>query len=320
VKKKVFITRPILNDGLELLLNQGFHVEVNDLNRPLTSEELSIKAQDFDALITMLSDKIDRDFLLKNSHLKVISNYAVGFNNIDLETASAQKILIGNTPDVLTEATAETALGLMIAASRNFLSAQKSASLGLWKNWEPIGHLGFGLSGKTLGVIGLGRIGLRLASMCSEAFKMKVIYTSQNEKQNSIGAKWVELPELLSSSDFISLHIPLNPKTHKMLGENEFKLMKKNAVLVNTSRGEVIDQEALIFALKNDLIFAAGLDVTDPEPLPKDNELFSLKNAIVLPHIGSGSFEARSAMSVLAAKNIIAGLKGFELPAWVNRN
>jgi glyoxylate reductase len=319
MQKKVFITRSILSDGADLMRAEGLQVDVSELERPMTYDELKSKAHNYDALITMLSDQIDDAFLAQNSHLKVISNYAVGFNNIDILKASALKISIGNTPDVLTEATAEVALGLMIASSRNFLSAERSAENSLWKNWHPTEHLGNALSGKTLGVVGFGRIGQRLAQMCAHAFKMKIQYVAHSEKENSLEAKKVELSELLASSDFISLHVPLNNSTNKMVGKNEFALMKKNAVLVNTSRGEIIDQAALINALKENLIFAAGLDVTAPEPLPKDNELFQLKNAIVLPHIGSATYEARRAMSILAAKNIIAGLKGHELPAWVNK-
>ncbi len=312
-KKKVFITRKILSDGIELLVSQGFQVDINPEDRPLSYDELNKIAGDYDALITMLSDKIDEQFLEKNSHLKVISNYAVGFNNIDIKTASRLNIAIGNTPDVLTEATAEIALGLMIAATRNFKKASKSAEGGRWKNWDPQGHLGHALKGKTLGVIGLGRIGLRLAEMCSHAFKMKIVYTARSEKSNSISAQKVEMNDLLKTSDFISIHVPLTNETRKLIGVNEFKLMKQNAVLINTARGEIIDQEALINALSNNTIFAAGLDVTDPEPLPLSNDLFKLENAIILPHIGSATFEARREMSLMCARNIIAGLTGKEL-------
>ena len=319
MKKKVLITRAILPDGIDLLKAAGYEVQVSELNRPMNYEELKSKAHYFDALITMLSDRIDQEFLQANSQLKVIANYAVGFNNIDIEAASALNIQIGNTPDVLTDATAEVALGLMIAASRNFHQAQISAKNGLWKNWHPTEHLGFALSGKTLGIVGFGRIGQCLASMCYHALKMKIVYVSRTDKTNSLEAKRVELSKLLKESDFISIHTQLNNETQYMIGKAEFASMKKNAVLINTSRGEIINQAELIKALKENLIFAAGLDVTDPEPLPMDNELFQLKNAIVLPHIGSATFEARRAMSILAAKNIIAGLVGIELPEWVNR-
>lgn len=319
MKKRVFITRSILPDGLELMRSKGIEVEVSPLNRSMTYEELMEKASHFDALITMLSDQIDANFLEKNSHLKVISNYAVGFNNIDINKANSLKIPIGNTPDVLTEATAEVALGLMISASRQFHSAQKAAELGHWKDWHPTEHLGHALSNKTLGIVGFGRIGIRLAEMCSNAFKMKIIYTANSEKTNSFNAQKVSLDELLKESDFISIHLPLSDKTRNLIGKNEFSLMKKNAVLVNTARGEILDQNELIHALKSHQLFAVGLDVTTPEPLPLENELFKLKNAFILPHIGSSTYEARRAMSILAAENIIAGFDATELKGWVNK-
>jgi glyoxylate reductase len=319
MQNKVFITRSILADGLDVLRAHGFEVVVSELDRPLTYEELLEKAQHFDGLVTMLSDRIDEAFLLKNSHLKVISNYAVGFNNIDVKAASQLRISVGNTPDVLTEATAEVALGLMITATRNFLSAHNSAINGEWKNWHPTGHLGFALNGKTLGIIGMGRIGLRLATMCAHAFNMKIIYVANSEKENDLKARKVDLRTLLSESDFISIHAPLNDSTKNMIGKAEFDLMKKSAVLINTARGEIINQNELVNALSTNKIFAAGLDVTDPEPLPTDHELFKLKNVLVLPHIGSATYEARSAMSLLSAENIIAGLKGLPFKACVNK-
>ena len=321
MKNRVFITRQLLPDGAEFLRSQGVNVEMNPERTPLPYSELVEKAQHFDAILTTLEDKIDQNFLEKNSHLKVIANYGVGFNNIDIKTATKFKIPVGNTPDVLTEATAEVALGLMIAASRNFLAATRNAQAGHWHSWGPVDYLGHGLKGKTLGVIGFGRIGERLAEMAAQAFIMKVIYTTQSgvAKKNAYGAQSVTFSTLLSDSDFISIHTPLNDSTRKMIGANELLAMKKNAVLVNTSRGEVIDQEALIQALKNQTIFAAGLDVTDPEPLPITSELFTLPNATILPHIGSATFEARRAMSLLAARNILNGLEGRELEAWVNK-
>lgn len=318
MKKRVFITRNIPADGPELMRANGLEVEISQLTRPLAHEELKEKARHYDALITMLSDQIDKEFLLENSHLKVISNYAVGFNNIDIKMANSLNISIGNTPEVLTEATAEVALGLMIAAARQFHFSHTKAAQGLFKSWDPTGFLGHGLSGKKCGIIGFGRIGSRLAEMAYRAFNMQIIYSSPLEKVNHLNALHLSLEELLSESDFISLHLPLNPDTNKLLGIKQFELMKKNAVLVNTSRGEIIDQDALIYALKNKIIFGAGLDVTDPEPLPPTSELFKLENALILPHIGSATYEARKAMSVLAAENIIAGLEGKPLRASVN--
>ncbi|MDO9181037.1 MAG: D-glycerate dehydrogenase [Bacteriovorax sp.] len=319
MKNKVFITRSILPAGIELLRSAGFEVSVNDLDRALSYEELKEKGHSADALITMLSDRIDEEFLTYNSHLKVISNYAVGTNNINITKAHELKIPIGNTPDVLTEATAEVALGLMISATRNFFSANACAQNGEWIDWHPTKHLGHGLRGKTLGIVGLGRIGMRLAEMCSSAFKMKIIYTANSDKINSMSATRVDLAELCTQSDFISLHTPLTDKTRNLIGKKELNAMKKSAVLINTSRGEIINQEDLFFALQEKNIFAAGLDVTTPEPLPVEHGLFKLKNVMILPHIGSATYEARNAMSILAAENIIAGINGSELKSWVDK-
>ncbi len=318
MKKKVFITRSILNDGQKLLEQNGYEVSVNTLDRPLSYEELIAMAKNYDALITMLSDTIDQEFLMSNKHLKIISNYAVGFNNIDIKVASGLGILIGNTPDVLTEATAEVALGLMISAARKFTSANRWAKDGKWKNWHPTEHLGFNLNGKKLGIVGFGRIGQRLADMAYSAFKMEIYYNSPNEKSNNCNATRLPLNELLSMCDVISLHAPLNSITRNFIGKPQLSLLKKTAILINTSRGELIDQKALVEVLKNQMIFAAGLDVTDPEPLPKESELFSLSNSFVLPHIGSASIEARKSMSIVAAQNIISAFKGENFIGRVN--
>jgi glyoxylate reductase len=319
MKKKVLITRSILNDGLKLLEAHGFEIQINPFDRPFSYEELNQNAKKADAIISMLDDQIDREFLLQNSHLKVISNYAVGFNNIDIKTASELNIRIGNTPGVLTEATAEVAIGLMIAATRNFLSANKAANEGKWKGWHPTAHLGNGLRGKNLGIIGMGRIGQRVAEIAHYGFGMNIQYYSNTEKQTAFKSSKCSLEEMLSQSDIISVHLPLNSSTRHFIGSKELKLMKKSAVLINTARGEIIDQEALILALKEKTIFAAGLDVTTPEPLPCESDLFKLENAIILPHIGSASFEARRAMSIIAAQNVIAGIENLELVGWVNR-
>ncbi|MBP9680420.1 MAG: D-glycerate dehydrogenase [Bacteriovorax sp.] len=310
---KIFITRKILPEGIELLRAHHYEVDINPLERALTYEELSEHAKGFNALITMLSDRIDEAFIIKNSHLKIVANYAVGFNNIDLASAKKHGIAIANTPDVLTEATAEVALGLMINSARHFNEASQSARLGEWKGWNPTAHLGLALKGKTLGVIGMGRIGHRLAEMASMAFKMPILYTARSPKENNFNARFTQLDELLQQSDFISIHVPLTADTRMLIGRKEFLKMKKEAILINTARGEIIDPEALIQALREKTIYAAGLDVTYPSPLPPTNPLFSLKNAYILPHIGSATFEARREMSLLCAKNVIAALEGREL-------
>ncbi|MBC7712911.1 MAG: D-glycerate dehydrogenase [Rhizobacter sp.] len=293
--KKVFVTRKILPDGIELLRNKGFEVLVSSKDEPLTPAELMEKAKNVDAIICTMADSINKEFLEKNTHLKIITNYAVGTNNTDMETAAKLGIKIGNTPDVLTEATAEIAFGLMIAAARNFRSAMQTAERGEWKHFEPLGHLGHALLGKKLGVIGYGRIGQRLGEMAHGAFKMEVRGYKRGDDMN----------EFLKDLDVLSIHVPLTPETKHIVGIKEIAAMKKTAIIVNTARGDVIDQDALYEALKSGAIFSAGLDVTTPEPLVPTHPLYNLPNVIILPHIGSATYEARRAMSILSAENII---------------
>lgn len=293
--KKVYITRDVLPDGINILKDKGFEVEVWNQDRPMTASELHEKAQKADALWCTMADAINKNFLINNTHLKIITNYAVGTNNIDKAIALELGIIIGNTPDVLTEATAETALGLMICASRNFRAAMKNAENGEWSHFQPKGFLGSQLKGRTLGIIGMGRIGGRLGEMAQGAFNMKIKAYKRGDN----------LIEFLSDLDVLSLHIPLTPETKHFIGKNEIAAMKSSAIIVNTARGDVIDQEALYEALRDKKIFSAGLDVTSPEPLPPSNPLYSLPNVMILPHIGSATFEARSEMSVMCANNII---------------
>jgi glyoxylate reductase len=294
--KKVYVTRDVLPDGINILKDKGFQVEVWDKDRPMTASELHEQAQKVDALWCTMADSINKNFLINNRHLKIITNYAVGTNNIDKETAAELGIIIGNTPDVLTEATAETAFGLMICASRNFKAAMKNAENGEWTHFQPKGFLGPQLKGRTLGIIGMGRIGGRLGEMAQGAFGMKIKGYKRGDN----------LIEFLSDLDVLSLHIPLTPETKHFIGRKEIAAMKSSAIIVNTARGDVIDQEALYEALRDKKIFSAGLDVTTPEPLSPSNPLFSLPNVMILPHIGSATFEARTEMSVMCAHNIIA--------------
>lgn len=297
--KKVLVTRNILDNGIKLLKDQGFEVDVWTEPRPMSAEELMEKAPHYDAIISSMADAINKNFLEKNRHLKIVTNYAVGTNNMDLVAAKELGIRIGNTPDVLTEATAEIALGLMICAARNFRSAARNAEDGLWKHFEPKGHLGYALQGKKLGIVGFGRIGQRLGEMAHGAFNMEVVGYERGDN----------LLEFLKDLDVLSLHIPLTPESRHIIGKKEISAMKKSAIIVNTARGEVIDQDALYEALKNKEIFSAGLDVTTPEPLDPSHPLYALPNVMILPHIGSATYEARAEMSLLSAKNIIDAFK-----------
>lgn len=293
--KKVFVTRKILENGVDLLRSKGFEVIITSKETPLNPAELMEAAQKVDALICTMADSIDRDFLKANTHLKIITNYAVGTNNIDIKAAAELGIQIGNTPDVLTEATAEIGLGLMICAARNFRSAMMNAENGDWQHFEPKGHLGHALLGKKLGIIGYGRIGKRLGEMAHGAFNMQVRGYKRGD----------DLIEFLSDLDVLSLNIPLTPETKHFIGKKEIAALKKTAIVINTARGDVIDQDALYEALKNKSIFSAGLDVTSPEPLIPSHPLYELPNVMILPHIGSATFEARVAMSILCAENIL---------------
>lgn len=294
--KKVYVTRDVLDDGISLLKDKGFEVQVWSEDRPMTPSELHMAAQKVDALWCTMADSINKTFLMDNKHLKIITNYAVGTNNIDLEAAKELGIIIGNTPDVLTEATAETAFGLMICASRNFRAAMKNAENGEWSHFQPKGFLGPQLKGKTVGIVGHGRIGSRMGEMCAGAFGMKVKGYKRGE----------DLVEFVRDLDVLSLHIPLTPETKHIIGKKEIAAMKSSAIIVNTARGDVIDQDALYEALRDKKIFSAGLDVTSPEPLVPTHPLYSLPNVMILPHIGSATFESRTEMSLLCAKNILA--------------
>lgn len=297
--KKVLVTRDILESGINLLKDKGFEVDIWTEPRPMTAEELMEKAPHYNAIISSMADAINKNFLEKNRHLKIVTNYAVGTNNMDLEAARELGIKIGNTPDVLTEATAEIAMGLMICAARNFRSAIRNAEDGLWKHFEPKGHLGHALQGKKLGIVGYGRIGKRLGEMAHGAFNMEVVGFKRGDN----------ILEFLKDLDVLSLHIPLTPESRHIIGAKELSVMKKTAIIVNTARGEVVDQDALYEALKNKKIFAAGLDVTTPEPLVPSHPLYKLPNVMILPHIGSATYEARTEMSILSAQNIIDAFK-----------
>jgi glyoxylate reductase len=273
-----------------------------------------------DGLLCLLTDKIDNEVMEEAGlQLQVISNHAVGFDNIDIDAATARGIPVGNTPDVLTDATADFAFALMMAAGRRIVEAERYVRAGTWKTWEPRLLLGVEFKGATLGLIGFGRIGKAVARRAL-GFDMRVVYDDPSEQQGypELNAQRVELETLLEESDFISLHTPLTPDTHHLIDSQALSKMKPSAVLINTARGPVVDSGALYEALKDRRIFAAALDVTEPEPLPQDSPLLALDNIILAPHIGSAGKAARENMSGLAARNLIAGLKGERLPHCVN--
>jgi glyoxylate reductase len=318
---KVFVTRLIPAAGLDGI-RAACDADVWPERLPPPADVLRARAADCDGLVALLTDRVDAALLDACPRLKVVSNYAVGFNNIDVPAATARGVAIGNTPGVLTEATADIALTLLLAAARRLGESCADAKAGRWLTWEPTGWLGQDLTGgKVLGIVGLGRIGLALARRCRAAFGMHILYTGprpQPDAERELGARRVDFDTLLAESDFVSVHASLNEATKGMFGTAQFARMKRTAVFVNTARGGHVDQRALYEALKNGTIFAAGLDVTDPEPLPPDDPLYTLPNCVVAPHIASATVGTRDAMARICADNLLAGVRGEPLPAWVN--
>ncbi len=287
---------------------------------PPSRDELMKRVRGTEGLLTLLTDKVDGEVMdAAGKQLKVISNHAVGFDNIDVQAATARKIPVGNTPDVLTDATADFAFALMMAAGRRLIEADRYVREGKWKTWGPKLLLGAEMKGATLGLVGFGRIGKAVARRAM-GFDMRVMYYDPTESETDSDSKAtrVDFDTLLKESDFISLHTPLTSATRHLIDTRALSKMKPSAVLINTARGPIVDMDALYHALKEHLIFAAGLDVTEPEPLPMDSPLLTLDNLVIAPHIGSASTVARDKMSWMAAKNLIAGLKGEPLPNCVN--
>jgi glyoxylate reductase len=320
VKPKVLVSRVIPEVGLERIKD---HCDAEVWTDPLPPSPtvLRQKVAGCEGLVALLTDKVDAALMDAALRLKVISNYAVGFNNIDVAAATERGICVGNTPGVLTDATADMAFCLLIAAARRVVEGHQYTLAGKWKTWEPLGHLGQDLAGKTLGIVGMGRIGYAMAQRCRAGWEMTILYHDvyQSEKaERDLAAKQVDFDTLLRESDFISVHTDLNEKTRHMFGAEQFKKMKPTAVFINSARGPLVDQRALYDALKSGTIFAAGLDVTDPEPPAMDDPLLKLPNLVIAPHIASATVGTRNSMAKICADNLIAGLTGQELPAWVN--
>lgn len=318
-KPKVFVTRIIPDRGLRAIL-QNTDATVWQDELPPPREVLLQRARECDGLVTLLTDKIDAELMDAAPRLKVVANYAVGFDNIDVKAATARGIWATNTPGVLTETTADLAFALLMACARRIAEGRDYAKAGKWRTWGPMLLMGQDIHGATLGIAGMGRIGYAMAQR-GKGFGMTILYHDaiRNEKaENDLGATYVSMDELLSRSDFLSLHVPLTPETRHLINAESLKRMKPNAVLVNTARGPVVDTTALYEALKAGRIFAAGLDVTDPEPLPADNPLYTLDNCLIVPHIASASFETRSRMAEMAAENLLAGLAGRTPPNCLN--
>ncbi len=319
-KPKVFVTRIIPDAGLEKV---KFHTDAEiwpDLMPP-PYELILEKAASVEGLLTTLNDRIDAELLSKASRVRVVSNFAVGFNNIDVAAATELGIAVGNTPEVLTDSTADFAFCLMIAAARRLVEGERSIHAGKWRTWEPMGYIGVDLIEKTIGIVGMGRIGFALAKRCHLGWGMRVIYTDVVENkvaEKELKAERVDFDVLLAESDFVSVHTNLTDETRGLFNATAFGKMKRSAVFINTARGPLVVEKDLFEALRAGEIFAAGLDVTDPEPMSRDDPLLSLPNAVIAPHIASATTRSRGAMAEIAADNLLAGLDGRPLRCFVN--
>lgn len=307
---KIFVTRKIPEPGLDIL-RKHHEIEINPYDRILSKSDIIKGLKGKDGLLCLLTDFIDKEVINSEPKLKMISNYAVGYDNIDIKAATKRRIIVSNTPDVLTDTTSEMAWALLFSVARRIVEADKFTRHGKFKGWAPMLMHGQDVTGKTLGVIGTGRIGTAFA-MKSKGFKMNVLYYDQvrNRKlEEVVSAKKVDLYKLLKESDFVSVHVPLLPVTHHLISEKQLKIMRKTAILINTARGPIVDEQALIKALKNNWIFGAGLDVYEHEP-EINKELLKLDNVILQPHSASATTETRTKMAIIAAENMIKGLKG----------
>lgn len=310
-KPKVLVTRMVPQENLDRLC-EHFDVDINLDDRPYTKAELVGKVKGKDAVLSMLTDTIDGEVLdAAGPQCRIVANFAVGYNNFDLAAATARKVILTNTPGVLDDATATHAFTLLLATARRLVEADKFLRAGKWVGWAPLFFIGLDVDGQTLGIAGLGRIGKNVARK-GAAFGMKIFYNDVNRDmafEAELGARHVDKETLLRESDFVSLHVPLMPQTHHYIGEKEFALMKKTAVLINTARGPVIDEKALARALKDKVIWGAGIDVFENEP-EVEPALLDLDNAILVPHIASGTIETRLNMGRIAVHNIIKVLSG----------
>lgn len=320
-RQRVFVARRIPEEGLAPL-RAATEVDLWDDDLPPPRRDLLARVRGIHGLLSLLTDRVDDELLdAAGPQLKVVANLAVGFDNIDVPACTRRGIPVGNTPGVLTETTADLAFALLMAAARRLKEAVDYVRADRWGTWGPLLMLGMDVHGATLGIVGFGRIGQEMARRAA-GFSMHVLYhdveRASAEDEAALGAAFVPLERLLAESDFVTVHVNLTPQTHHLIDAQALGRMKRGAVLVNTSRGPVVDQGALYEALRDGGIFAAGLDVTDPEPMRADDPLVSLPNCIVVPHIASATHVTRGKMARMAADNVLAGLRGERLPICVN--
>ncbi len=319
-KPRIYITNIIPDSGLQLLARVA-DIRQWQKSYALPYETIKVEVKNADGLLCLLADKVDAALIDAAPRLKVISNFAVGFDNIDVAQATRRGIPVGNTPGVLSETTADLAFALLMAAARRIAESDRFVRAGRWQvAWQPLLMRGQDIHHAVLGIVGLGRIGAERARR-ARGFQMRVLYSNRHrreELEKELGVECASLPDLLSKSDFVSLHVPLNDGTRCLIGPKELALMKPTAILINTARGAVVDQKALYAALVSKQIGGAGLDVAEVEPIPADGPLLQLENVVFTPHIGSASKATRDRMAVMAAENLIAGLEGRRLPNCVN--
>ena len=319
-RARVFVARIIPEVGLDAV-RAACDMDLWEDELPPPRAELLRRVAGCDGVLTLLTDRVDDEFLdAAGPQLKVVSNYAVGFDNIDVAACARRGIPVGNTPGVLTDTTADLAFALLMAAARRVSEGERYVRDGRWKTWGPLLLLGPDVHGSTIGIVGFGRIGQAMARR-ARGFGMEVLYHDVNELPAEIteplGATYLPLEALLARSDFVSLHVNLSPVTRHLINAQTLSWMKPTAVLVNTSRGPVVDQVALADALRDGTIWAAALDVTDPEPIPMDDRLVGLDNCLIVPHIASASRATRDKMAEMAAANLVAGVRGEALPTEV---
>lgn len=308
---RIFITRDIPSVGIELLEKKGYEVSVYKKDQPIPKNKLKKVINNSDGLISMLSDKIDKEIIDSMKNCKVIANYAVGFNNIDVNYAKSKGIAVTNTPDVLTDSTADLTMALVLACARKISESEKLVRDKKFVGWKPKLLLGMELRDKYFGILGAGRIGTEVAKR-AHSFGCKIIYYSNSKNdflESELKAKKMSLNSILNKSDIISIHLPLNNKSNRLLNDKNLIYLKKSAIVINTARGEIIDEKFLISMLKQNKIASAGFDVYENEPFLKP-EFYNLKNVVLLPHIGSATVEARNNMSLLTARNVMAVLSG----------
>jgi glyoxylate reductase len=320
-RPRVLVTRIIPDDGLQPIRMQT-SADIWPEEGPPPREELLRRVAGVEGVLSMVTDRIDDELLDRaGPQLKVVSNYGVGFDHIDVAACTRRGVAVGNTPGVLTETTADAAFALLMAAARRLPEAYDYVRQGNWRTWLPMLLLGPDVHNATIGILGFGRIGREVAKR-ARGFDMNVLYYSLHpaspEDEARLGARRASLDEVLAQSDFVTLHVSLTPETRHMMNESAFAKMKRSAILINTSRGPVVDSDDLYDALKNGVIAAAALDVTEPEPLPSDHKLLTLPNCLIVPHIGSGSVATRGKMAEMAAQNLLAGIRHEPLTSWVN--